>query len=105
MMTHIFENKAGERIIAAKGGAEAITAISQLTDKEKAAIEKAIHLLSTEGYRILAVGRALFEGDNFPKKQQDFSFEFIGLLAFYDPPKKNIKSVLQAFYKAGIKVK
>lgn len=105
MMTHIFENKAGERIIAAKGGAEAITAISQLSEKEKSAIQDAIQSLSTEGYRILAVGRAIFEGDNFPKEQQDFSFDFIGLLAFYDPPKKNIKSVLQAFYKAGIKVK
>jgi Ca2+-transporting ATPase len=105
MMTHIFENQAGERIIAAKGGAEAITAISQLSEKEKASVQDAIQSLSTEGYRILAVGKALFEGDNFPEKQQDFSFEFIGLLAFYDPPKKNIKSVLQAFYKAGIKVK
>ncbi|OCB78518.1 cation-translocating P-type ATPase [Flavobacterium crassostreae] len=105
MMTHIFENKAGERIIAAKGGSEAILAISNISAKEKAAIEAAIQSLSTEGYRILAVGKALFKGDNFPEKQQEFLFEFIGLLAFYDPPKKNIKSVLQEFYKAGIKVK
>ncbi|MEO6630461.1 MAG: cation-translocating P-type ATPase, partial [Mucilaginibacter sp.] len=32
-------------------------------------------------------------------------FTFKGLVAFYDPPKKNIVSVLQTFYNAGIKVK
>ncbi|WP_395077897.1 cation-translocating P-type ATPase [Flavobacterium sp.] len=105
MMTHIFENKSGNRIIAAKGGAEAIMAISKLSAKEKKQILEAIHSLSTEGYRILAVGEATFEGKNYPKTQQEFKFEFNGLLAFYDPPKKNIHLVLQHFYKAGIAVK
>ena len=105
MMTHIFENKSGIRIIAAKGGSEAIMAISKLSVKEKKEILEAIKLLSTEGYRILAVGEATFEGKNYPKTQQEFHFEFKGLLAFYDPPKKNIHLVLQHFYKAGIGVK
>ena len=105
MMTHVFENKSSNRIIAAKGGSEAIIAISKLSSKEKASILEAIKLLSTEGYRILAVGQATFEGKNYPKTQQEFKLEFKGLLAFYDPPKKNIHLVLQHFYKAGINVK
>ncbi len=105
MMTHIFENKSGNRIIAAKGGSEAIMAIAKLSAKEKSAILKAIKSLATEGYRILAVVEAVFEGKNYPKTQQEFKFEFKGLLAFYDPPKKNIHLVLQHFYKAGIAVK
>lgn len=105
MMTHIFENKSGERIIAAKGGAEAIMAISKLSKDEKAAILHAIKELSTEGYRILGVGKAIFKGKNYPKTQQEFQFEFVGLAAFYDPPKKNSHLVLQHFYKAGIQVK
>lgn len=105
MMTHIFENKSGERIIAAKGGAEAIMAISKLSKDEKAAILHAIKVLSIEGYRILGVGRAVFKGKNYPKTQQEFEFEFVGLVAFYDPPKKNSHLVLQHFYKAGIQVK
>ena len=105
MMTHIFENKTGEMIIAAKGASEAIMAISKLSNEEKAAILGAIKELSAEGYRILGVGKAIFEGKNYPKTQQEFQFEFYGLVAFYDPPKKNIHLVLQHFYKAGIKVK
>jgi P-type Ca2+ transporter type 2C len=105
MMTHIFENKSGNRIIAAKGGSEAIMAMAKLTAKEKKQILEAIQSLSTEGYRILAVGEAIFEGKNYPKTQQEFQLKFKGLLAFYDPPKKNSHLVLQHFYKAGIKVK
>ena len=105
MMTHIFENKLGNQIIAAKGGSEAIIALCKLSAKEKKQILEAIKNLSNEGYRILAVGEAIFEGKNYPKTQQEFKLEFRGLLAFYDPPKKNIHNVLQHFYKAGIAVK
>jgi Ca2+-transporting ATPase len=61
--------------------------------------------LAKEGYRLLGVGEAKFEGNNFPEKQQAFPFHFKGLVAFYDPPKKNIKAVLEEFYAAGIAVK
>ena len=105
IMTHIYENKAKNRIIAAKGGAEAIIDMATLSKKEKTQILDAIHLLSSDGFRILAVGEAIFEGKKYPETQQEFKLKFLGLLAFYDPPKKNIHSVLQNFYKAGIKVK
>ncbi|OOV13279.1 cation-translocating P-type ATPase [Flavobacterium sp. LM4] len=105
MMTHVFENKSGKKIIAAKGGAEALMEISALTADQKKIIIKAIQELSHEGYRVLAVGETHETSEHYPKTQQEFKFEFIGLLAFYDPPKKNIKLVLQHFYKAGIDVK
>ncbi|WP_413667944.1 cation-translocating P-type ATPase [Mucilaginibacter sp. Mucisp86] len=105
MMTHIFENKSGHRIIAAKGAPEALLAVSGLNIEEKKVIESAIRKLSAEGYRVLGVGRGLLDGNQFPPVQQEIQFDFIGLVAFYDPPKKNIKDVLEAFYKAGIVVK
>jgi len=61
--------------------------------------------LATEGYRVLGVGVSDFKGDNYPTKQEDLSFQFKGIVAFYDPPKKNIQTVLEHFYKAGIAVK
>lgn len=105
MMTHIFENKLGNRIIAAKGASETLMKIAHLSESEKTLIEEAIQKMSLEGFRILAVGEAIFKGNEFPKNQQELPFEFIGLVAFYDPPKKNIHLVLQDFYKAGIQVK
>ena len=47
----------------------------------------------------------VFSGTDFPKTQQEFKFDFKGILAFYDPPKKNIGAVLKHFYHAGIAVK
>lgn len=105
MMTHIFENESGLRIIAAKGAPEALLNITSLTKNEKKHIEDALHDLTSNGYRVLAVGKATFEGTDFPETQQEFNFNFKGLVAFHDPPKKNIQTVLQDFYTAGISVK
>jgi P-type Ca2+ transporter type 2C len=105
MMTHVFENNQGNRIIAAKGAPEALINVSDLSASEKKQIEEAINTLATEGYRVLGVGQAHFNSNDFPANQQDFHFQFKGIVAFYDPPKKNIQSVLEAFYAAGIAVK
>lgn len=105
LMTHIFERDTGQRIIAAKGAPEALIKACKLTASETAEIEATLHSLATTGYRVLAVADAAFGGHDFPKEQTTFPFQFKGLLAFYDPPKHNIKSVLEDFYTAGISVK
>ncbi len=105
MMTHLFENKLGQRIIAAKGAPEALMQVSNLSKEEIQLIENAIKIITTEGYRVLGVGECYFPGDNFPKTQQEFQFTFKGIIAFYDPAKENIESVLNHFYDAGILVK
>ncbi|KAA2219805.1 cation-translocating P-type ATPase [Maribacter flavus] len=105
MMTHLFQNANGHRIIAAKGAPEAFFEISNLTIRERSQIEETIKSLGKQGYRLLGVGQAHFMGMEFPKKQQEFKFDFKGIVAFYDPPKENISKVLTSFDKAGIDVK
>lgn len=105
MMTHVFENQNGIRIIAAKGAPEALIACSNLSKAETQQINNAIESMSKQGFRVLGVGVAAFSGNDYPKTQQEFPFTFKGLVAFYDPPKKNIKSVFDTFYNAGIMVK
>ncbi len=105
MMTHVFENKKGDRIIAAKGAPEALIACSSLSEKQTSQILKAVQSMAEKGYRVLGVGIANFSGSDYPETQQEFLFDFKGLVAFYDPPKANIKEVFETFYKAGIQVK
>lgn len=105
MMTHIFEESGANRIIAAKGAPEALMALCNLTQVERIAINEAVKKLTIEGYRVLGVAESDFRGYDFPSQQQDLPFSFKGLVAFSDPPKKNIKSVLRAFYNAGISVR
>jgi Ca2+-transporting ATPase len=104
-MTHIFENSTGKRIIAAKGAPEALLRISNIPGTEKKQVEEAVETLSANGYRVLAVAHASFEGNHFPASQQEFNFILKGIIAFYDPPKQNIAAVLNDFYQAGIAVK
>jgi Ca2+-transporting ATPase len=80
-------------------------AVAELTATQKSALEEAVKTLTTDGYRILGVGEAAFDGKNFPVTQQEFNFSLKGIVAFYDPPKQHIRKVLDQFYAAGIEVK
>lgn len=105
MMTHLFENEKKERIIAAKGAPEAILNVSQLFEDEKNILRKKIDEFGSKGFRVLGVAKTSFDGDDFPQKQQNFKFEFLGFVVFYDPPKQLIKDVFKHIYDAGINVK
>ncbi|MBP6681510.1 MAG: cation-translocating P-type ATPase [Saprospiraceae bacterium] len=105
MMTHIFENKSGVRIIAAKGAPEAILKLCHLTDVQLQEVQAIIDQLALQGYRILGVATSSHTGNDFPAAQQSFPFALTGLVVFYDPPKPGIENVFRKFYEAGIEVK
>lgn len=105
MMTHVFEDKNGTKIIAAKGAPEALMVVSNLSESEKKQTYSAMETIANQGYRVLGVGVTEFSGTNYPKTQQEFKFEFKGLIAFYDPPKENIQATFETLYKAGISLK
>jgi P-type Ca2+ transporter type 2C len=105
IMTHVFENNTSARIIASKGAPEALILASKLSPTEKSAVTNALHVLANDGFRVLGIATSDFKGTDFPEDQHAFSFQLIGLVAFYDPPKKNIEHVLQDIYRAGISVK
>ena len=105
MMTHLFESASGERIIAAKGAPEAILAVSRLSAETTERLQQKIRDFGEQGYRVLGVARCDFQGNDFPERQQDFRFEFLGFTVFYDPPKQGIQQVFEKIYDAGIKVK
>lgn len=103
MMTHVFANDSGERIIAAKGAPEAILACSDLPATTRANVMHQVEALAAQGYRVLAVGETTHSGDAWPAEQQHFTFRYLGLVAFEDPPKKNIGRVFRSFEQAGIR--
>jgi Ca2+-transporting ATPase len=77
MMTHVFENKEGKRIIAAKAVQKRLCI--QLSTEEQQQIQDTISLLASKGYRILGVGYSNYTETNYPQNQQDLSFHFRGL--------------------------
>ncbi len=105
MMTHLFKNENGETIIAAKGAPEAILSNTNLSVPEIRHIEEQSLQYATQGYRVLGVGKGLWNGKEYPLSQAEFRFEFLGLIAFNDPPKPNIAETISAFHEAGIQIK
>ena len=105
MMTHIFKNEKGEIVISAKGAPEAILKRSNLFVAELKHIEEQSLLYAKQGYRVLGVGKGIWNEKHWPESQEDFVFEFLGLIAFQDPPKLNIAATIKTFHDAGISVK
>lgn len=105
MMTHVFSDDDQDTIIAAKGAPEALLACSKLPEAETDRILKIVADLSEKGLRLLGVGIVREELSRFPERQQDLTFDFLGLVGFYDPPKPDINKSFQKLYRAGIQLK
>lgn len=105
MMTHVFENTEGHRIIACKGAAEALLQNCPLSNGQRKELNDTLLQMTQQGFRVLGVANSVFQGTNFPEDQKNFPWEFRGLIAFYDPPKANSKAVIENFYEAGLDVK
>jgi P-type Ca2+ transporter type 2C len=104
MMTHVWKNESGERIVAAKGALERILRVCKTDDATRAQTLARANAMAEKGYRVLGVASSTAPEGYYPAQQDDFPWELEGLVAFFDPPKKNVAHVFNAFYKAGIRV-
>ena len=93
-----------EHVIAAKGAPEAIADLCHLPPAALATIRAAAERLAGQGMRVLGVARAAFEGDDWPGRQHDFDFEFLGLVALADPLRPTARNAVRECRAAGIKV-
>lgn len=114
MMTHVYRRSDDRIFAAAKGAPEAIFRACKLSQEDATVLNGVMDELAAQGYRLLGVAQAEYGAMNtsvnadktvFPEDQWGYDFSFVGLVAFYDPPKENIKEVLQDFATAGIEVK
>ncbi len=107
MMTHVFVHaESGDFRVAAKGAVERVLRVCKGVDEgtRASALEKT-QRLAAQGYRILGVASAEWAGGPLPEEQDDFDWQFEGLVALHDPPKANIRQVFERFYAAGVQVK
>ncbi len=104
MMTHVYRQN-DIILAAAKGGAERILEVCQLNDNDRKKAARHVQELASTGYRVLGVASAIHMPGIFPANQNDFNWQFTGLLALYDPPKKNAGAVLKKIQDAKIDVK
>jgi Ca2+-transporting ATPase len=105
MMTHIHQAKNGAFQVCGKGALEKILSVCHLEKSKLAAwIEKGQHL-ANQGFRVLGVARADFKGQNFPSQQEDFGWQFLGIIVLENPPKENARQLIKTFSDCGIQTK
>ena len=105
MMTHIIRNADGEQRVAAKGAIEKILAVCAVPSVPANEILKQAENFSARGYRILGVASADSFQEEFPVRQEDFHWNYLGFIALFNPPKENAAEVIRGFHQAGIRVK
>jgi len=106
IMTHIHYSESTQAFnIAVKGGLETLLPLCQLSKEQNKTILEESYTLNNQGYRIIGVGRIKERYEIWPEEQTGFLFEFLGFLAFYDPPKPQISETILALNKAGIGLK
>lgn len=105
MMTHIILNADNERKVAAKGGLEKILEVCRLSPQEARQMEERAAFYTSSGIRVLGVASSDFGESEFPARQEEFEWKFLGFLCLFNPPKENATSVIRGFREAGIQVK
>lgn len=93
----VFYEKDGETYCTVKGSLEKIMAFSEKNEKyEKQNID-----LTSKGYRVIAIADGKVKGTS----EKDIkNLEFIGMVAFIDPIRIEVKDSLKECNEAGIKV-
>ena len=93
----VFYEKDGETYCTVKGSLEKIMAFSEKNEKyEKQNID-----LTSKGYRVIAIADGKVKGTS----EKDIkNLEFIGMVAFIDPIRVEVKDSLKECSEAGIKV-
>jgi P-type Mg2+ transporter len=92
----------GKKFLVLRGAPEKILELTKGNKKEE--ILKIAKEKGKEGKRILAIAFKEFNGDSFSEEDEK-DLEFLGILCFLDPLKKDAKKTLSLAKKLGVQIK
>lgn len=105
VMTNVWSATSGsQNLVATKGSPEAVSDICHLDLADRAQLAAAADAMANKGLRVLAVAKGRGDRDTRPKNQQDFEFQFLGLLGLADPLRPEIPKAVAECHEAGIRV-
>lgn len=105
VMTHLFQNKEQQLVVACKGAVEGVLNLCKADENVIHQWQEQAKVYASNGLRVLGVAKGEWTKPGLPEAQNDCDFTFLGLIAFQDPIDAAIPEVIASFYKAGIEVK
>lgn len=104
-LSYVWESsETGEYVIGGKGSPEAVFDLCHLKPEETQRYTEAVRAMAGDGLRVLGAAKARFKKGSLPPLQHDFDFEFLGLLGFSDPVRKEVPAAARVCREAGIRV-
>jgi H+-transporting ATPase len=85
----------GKQFKVSKGAPQVILELSANKEQVKATVDKAVNGFATRGFRSLGVARA----------DQDGTWQFVGVLPLFDPPREDAKATVATARAMGVKIK
>jgi Ca2+-transporting ATPase len=92
----------GRLLVATKGAAEVILAMSTLDTAGRASWHAELSSLAEGAHKVIAVASREAEGLPASGGEPDAGFEFAGMLAFEDPVREGVRDAVQECKSAGI---
>lgn len=108
-MTLVFSSADPEvHLLATKGAPEAVADLCHLPDVQRRTLQQRVEAMAARGLRVLGVARGAWRSAPdtavWPQSQHDFTFEFLGLIAFLDPPRPEVPAAIAECRAAGVRV-
>jgi len=104
-MSHVWNTpELDHHAVACKGAPEAICSLCHLGERETQTILAHAAQLASSGLRVLGVAKARHYPPDWPEKQHDFEFSFVGLVGLLDPVRPEVAGAIAACHAAGVRV-
>lgn len=104
-MTRVHDKSIDMRLnVSAKGAPEAIFKLCRMSEQEILRHLTIANQLADRGYRVIGVAAAHHHTADLPELQEDFIFEFLGLVGMEDPIRPEVPQAMKECERAGIKV-
>nr|WP_294866651.1 cation-translocating P-type ATPase [uncultured Pseudogulbenkiania sp.] len=90
--------------VASKGAPEAVFDLCHLPEAQCVQLLREVETLAEQGLRVLAVAKARHDGMEWPERQHDFDFEFLGLVGLADPVRTEVPEAIAQCREAGVRL-
>jgi Ca2+-transporting ATPase len=98
------EGNKEELSVYSKGAPEAIVGLCKFSEEEKQQTFDMVNQMAKKGFRVIAVASGNCSINFLPNHQEDFAFQFLGLVGLEDPIRPEVPKAVKECEEAGIKV-